>query len=165
VRPLPHHCAVGSYVELCKDAAVEVFATTIIKTLGFSFGVAEVEIVRLQGGQLAVIEVNPRPWTQFSLSYRSGRDFLGFLLDLPPRPNARRPTERLSWIDLTNDFYVCFGRGQGLLRTGDLTPAQYLCSLLRARAYSRFALNDPYPEIRVVFGLLGRLLPRLWRNS
>ena len=145
LRPLPERCAVGTYVALRPHAAAESLARTVLQAMGFGFGIAEVEIVATRTDQLRVIEVNPRPWTQFALSYRSGHDLLRLLLQLAPEPLATPRRDGLAWISVTNDLFVCFSGSTGLVRHGGLTLAEYVKSLAHARVFSRFALNDPRP--------------------
>ena len=148
LRPLPEQCAVGSYVALRPHAGAESLARTALRLMRFDFGIAEVEIIGTRTDELVVIEVNARPWSQFALSYRSGHDFLEFLLD-PTSPVRRvRRRDGLAWIAFGNDLFTCFSRSAGLVRHHRLGILHYLRSLIRVRVSSRFALNDPYPAVR-----------------
>jgi predicted ATP-grasp superfamily ATP-dependent carboligase len=148
LRPWPEQCAVGSYVALRPHAGAESLARTALRLMKFDFGIAEVEIIGTRTGEMVVIEVNPRPWSQFALSYRSGHDFLEFLLDpTSPVPRVRR-RDGLAWIAFGNDLFVCFSRSTGLVRHSQLGILQYLRSLARVRVFSRFTINDPYPAVR-----------------
>jgi predicted ATP-grasp superfamily ATP-dependent carboligase len=156
LRPLPDQCAVGTCVTLRRHPGAEMLARRVLSLMGFGYGVAEVEMIGVRNGELLVIEVNPRPWTQFALSYRSRHDMLAFLLQSRPVLPSRALREGLAWIDLTNDLFTCFSRTSGLVRRGRLTLAEYARSLSQARVFSRFALRDPYPAVHHWVGMLRR---------
>jgi len=152
LRPLPDRCAVGSYVALRPHAAAEALAHAVLERMGFDCGIAEVEILATRTGELRVIEVNPRPWSQFALSYRSGHDLLSLVLGSPGL-HATSHREGLAWIDVSNDLFVCFARGDGMVRRGRIGLVDYVRSLARVRVLSTFALSDPYPGLRAMLNL------------
>jgi predicted ATP-grasp superfamily ATP-dependent carboligase len=148
IRPLPEQCAVGTYVILRHQPAVEALALTTLRALGFTYGIAEIEIAETGDGQLSVVEVNPRPWTQIELARCAGYDFLAFLLDLPTSSRPRPRQDGVGWIDFTSDLFACFSRSTGLVRHRRIGVGDYVRSLARARVFAGFAINDPYPALR-----------------
>jgi predicted ATP-grasp superfamily ATP-dependent carboligase len=142
VRPPPRECAAGSYMETYPDAAVEELARRVIEQLDV-LGMAEVEIMRQeQTGRDYVIEVNPRPWAQYSLSVRAGYDFLGFLRGQSSGV-PRRPIHAC-WMDWTSDLYQVLSR-RGMIARGEVTWWGYLYTLSQANAFSSFDLGDMRP--------------------
>jgi predicted ATP-grasp superfamily ATP-dependent carboligase len=153
LRPAPRECTAGSYVVTSPDTAVEALARRVIDHLDF-FGMAEVEIVRQEpSGRDFVIEVNARPWAQYSLSERAGYDFLGFLRGQSDgRPRPPRPAY---WLDWTSDLYQVWSR-RGMIARGELTWWSYLHSLWQANAFATFDLHDWRPFWADLASLLRR---------
>jgi len=148
-RPLPQHCAVGSYVELVPQPEVDALARAVLEALDYQ-GIAEVEILRDEdSGRLYLIEINARPWVQYALGVASGHDLLAFQL-YPERFDAGHAVQRgRRWLNFTGDLYYCFSRSTGVVREGRVTRSAYLRSLLRANTFAYFALTDPAPAWRV----------------
>ena len=147
LRPLPLNCAVGTYVRLRPDRAIEDLARYALDRLDYE-GVAEVEILRSHdtGGDY-MIEINARPWIQYNLATQSGHDFLRFLLDPESYDPSREIKSGKAWINFWDDFFACFSRSVGLVRKGQVGLSEYLSSILRANVRSKFNLLDPYPWI------------------
>ncbi len=155
LRPTARTCRVGTFFESCHAPAIESLARRVIEQLGLT-GMGEVEILRqLQSGREFVIEVNPRPWTQYSLTRALGLDFLGMLIGKVGVP-SRLSAKRTCWIDFSNDLYAVFSRKEGMLRQGQLTFWQYLRSLSRCRAFGKLSLSDPWPFVSDLFHTLFR---------
>ena len=149
-RPLPQHCAVGTYVELAPQPEVDALARAVLEALDYQ-GIAEVEILRDEdSGRLYLIEINARPWVQYALGSASGHDLLGFQLH-PERFDAGRAVQRgRRWLNFTGDLYYCFSRSAGVVRKGRMTWVPYLRSVLRANTFAYFAWTDPMPAWRVL---------------
>ena len=147
-RPLPEVCAVGSYVELAPNDAVEALARRTLEVLDYR-GIAEVEILRDEdSGKDYLIEVNARPWVQFELGPSSGHDLLAFMLD-PGRVDTRRAAKTgRSWLNLSADFYYSFSRSVGLVRDGRIPLGAYVSSLIRANTFAYHSWTDPGPGWR-----------------
>lgn len=159
-RPLPEVCAVGSYVELAPDDAVEALARRALEALDYH-GIAEVEILRDEdSGCDYLIEINARPWVQYGLGRASGHDLLAFMLD--PRAidsrNARKTGRR--WLNLSADLYYGFSRSVGLVRDGRIPWAAYVASVLRANSFAYLSWSDPGPAWRNFCELLASLTAR-----
>lgn len=145
VRPPANWCRSGTYVELAPSSGVEQLARQAAQKLDF-FGIGEMEILRSEdSGKNYLIEVNARPWLQYSLATRSGRSLLGFVLGQRTVHNANLRSEGVRWIDLTSDLYVCLSRSEGMLWRGEIGLYEYLKSLLKANAYARFDVRDWRP--------------------
>ena len=145
LRPPADWCATGTCVELSPNAAVEAVARRAVEALDY-FGVGEVEILHsLDDGRSYLIEINARPWAQYALATASGHNFLGFLLRLDGYDQRAAVTLGFTWLNFSDDSYVCFSRSQGIVRHGQLSLSDYLKSILRANVYARFNWRDPKP--------------------
>jgi predicted ATP-grasp superfamily ATP-dependent carboligase len=145
VRPPADWCSTGTCVELSPNAEVEALARRSVEALDY-FGIGEVEILHsLDADRSYLVEINARPWVQYSLATASGHNFLGFLL-WPDRADRPLTVKRgLTWLNFSDDSYVCFSRSQGIVRRGRLSAFDYLRSVLRANVYALFSWRDPKP--------------------
>ena len=144
VRPVAEKCAGGSFVVETPNEKVESMARALIEAIDF-FGIGELEIIEF-AGELFAIELNPRPWMQYSLA--SGKDsFLGFLLNRSKRPRRSR---RRVWMDFWGDLYWSFSRSEGLVWGGRLSPQRYAFDVFRANCHPLFDWADPMPWVRAV---------------
>jgi predicted ATP-grasp superfamily ATP-dependent carboligase len=145
VRPPADWCSTGTCVELSPNAEVEALARRSVEALDY-FGIGEVEILHsLDSDRSYLVEINARPWVQYSLATASGHNFLGFLL-WPDRVDTPPTVKRgLTWLNFSDDSYVCFSRSQGIVRRGRLSVFDYLRSVLRANVYALFSWRDPKP--------------------
>lgn len=164
VRPPASWAATGTCVELHPNKEVEDLARRAVKALDY-FGVGEVEILRSeQDGRCYLIEINARPWVQYSIAAASGHDLLNFALGGDGRrPSVRQSKQGVRWLNLAADLYVCFSRSEGLYRQGKLSVAQYAASVLKANAYAFFDWRDPWPAMTEFAALLGQVIPRTVR--
>lgn len=164
VRPPASWAATGTCVELHPNAEVEDLARRAVKALDY-FGVGEVEILRSeQDGRCYLIEINARPWVQYSIAAASGHDLLSFALGGDGRrPSARQTKQGVRWLNLAADLYVCFSRSEGLYGQGKLGLTEYAASVLKANAYAFFDWRDPWPAMTELAALLGQVLPRTFR--
>lgn len=152
LRPLPHHCAAGSYVRTLEAPAARDMALAAMADLDY-FGIAELEILHdPETGQYHLIEINARPWAQFSIALAAGVDMLGFLLDRE-RPEQARPA---AWIDFGGDLYFAFS-SQGAVRGKELSLFAWLRSVLGANAYAYWDRADCGPFWRKLRELAGRV--------
>jgi predicted ATP-grasp superfamily ATP-dependent carboligase len=145
LRPAPECCAVGTYVELSPESAVESLARRTLDALDYR-GIAEVEVLHVpRTGRNYLIEVNARPWLQYALAPASGHDFLGLVTgrQLPGEAAPRKKGVR--WIDFRADLFACWSRSMGLVRNGKLDALGYLQSLVRANVFAVFTWADPGP--------------------
>ena len=145
VRPPADWCSTGTLVELSPDAEIEALALRAIEALDY-FGIGEVEVLHsLDSRRSYLIEINARPWVQYSLATESGHGFLGFMLGAP-RPAGFPPVKQgLAWINFGDDSYVCFSRSEGIVTKGRLSPLEYLKSVARPKTYALFSWRDPGP--------------------
>jgi predicted ATP-grasp superfamily ATP-dependent carboligase len=161
VRPLAEACASGTLVETTEQPGVEALARRAAELLDYE-GIAEIEVLRDEGsGESFLIEINARPWVQFALGVAAGRDLLRFVLSDGAAPESGAPARRTAlWLDFHGDLYVCFGRGDGLVRTGKLPFMAYLRSLVRANVFARWSVTDPAPFWSDTCALIARRFRR-----
>ncbi len=158
VRPTPDMCDVGSYVELSPAPVVEELACRVMDELDY-FGIGEVEILHSADTERSyLIEVNARPWLQYSLAPASGHDLLGLVLGDEVRPAPALRKQGLRWIYFRSDLTVCFSRRHGLVWRGRLGLVDYLRSLVRANVWAIFSFRDPRPWFAEVVGTVEDLL-------
>ena len=150
LRPIADQCAVGCYVVLCENPAVEKLARDVAKRIDY-FGIAEFEILHARKtGENYLIEINARPWIQYELGPCSGHNLLQVLLDAPAYDAAREKKSGIRWLDFNDDLFNCFSRSVGLVRRGDVSLFRYLLSLLRANAFAKWHLRDQRPFWRAL---------------
>jgi len=156
-RPLPEICAVGSYVELVPNDAVEAIARQALEALNYH-GIAEVEVLHdEESGQDYLIEINARPWVQCGLGVASGHDLLAFMLD-PSRFDPRRAAKTgRRWINLSADLYYSFSRSVGFVRDGRVPLGRYVSSVLRANTFAYLSWADPGPAWRNLRQFVGSI--------
>ncbi len=160
IRPPADYAAVGTYMSLSPNKAVEELAQLTIKKLDY-FGIAEVEILeRSDTGELFLIEINARPWLQYTLALKSGHDFLLFLLNSADYQPDQEKKIGYNWIDFNSDFYLAFSNHIGLIRKRRLGLAKYIGSLIKVNAYARLALNDMTPFKKSIHELYQLLTKR-----
>lgn len=144
-RPAPEHCRVGTYVTTCSMPEIESLGRTVAQRLDLQ-GIAEIEILHaVDTDSSYVIEVNPRPWLQYSLTWASGKDFLRYLLHEKPIVKQSDHVENHSWLNFRADLYNCFSKNDGIVRTGRLGMVKYLRSIARADSYAYFSIRDIRP--------------------
>lgn len=169
LRPEPAACSTGTLVETADDAGVDALARRVAQLLDYQ-GIAEVEILHDTSTEANfLIEVNPRPWLQFSLGAATGRDLLGLVALGQPRCTPRVPPHRPArWLDLRADLRAWSRSGQPAAagaRTWSL-----LRSLAGANVFARWSPRDQGPFWRDLAQLLrirrenrggtGRRIPR-----
>lgn len=149
-RPFARSCAVGTYVELSENDVVEALGRNVLDSLDYQ-GIAEVEILHsLDTAKNYVIEVNARPWLQYTLGLAAGYDFLKFLLQPDSIDLSHRKSKGKFWVDFNSDFYTCFAKKGGLVRNRDIGKVEYLRSLIKANVFANFDIKDIRPFL---FGL------------
>jgi predicted ATP-grasp superfamily ATP-dependent carboligase len=164
VRPPASWARTGTYVELQPNAEVEGLAVRALEALDY-FGIGEVEILQSeQDGRSYLIEINARPWVQYTIASASGHGLLSFLLGARPA-EVRRKKQGIRWLNLGADLYVCFSRSEGLYLRGELGLAQYVRSVLKANAFAFFDWRDPWPAMTELGALIGQVVPRGLRAS
>jgi len=145
IRPSSEYCEVGSYVELCRNKEVERLAQKVFELLNY-YGIGEVEI--LHSGETGInylIEINARPWTQYSLSIASGNDFLQFMLDPDTYDVSSEIKQGKYWLDFGYDLSVCFSRDKAMVRMGKVGLFDYVVSILRANVFMSYEISDMRP--------------------
>jgi predicted ATP-grasp superfamily ATP-dependent carboligase len=163
VRPLADRCAGGTFVRpVGENPKVADLARQTLDRLDY-FGVAEVEILHDEStGRIGLIEVNARPWLQFTLPYACGEDLLAHALE---RPASRRPgSKRHAWLSFHADLLQCFSRSTGMYKHGEIRFAEYVRTLWAADVYLLWDPKDPGPFMRSVGRLCARAWRRLWRR-
>lgn len=148
VRPFPEQCAVGSLVRLQPNEEIERLALSIMDKLNY-YGIAEVEILLCKSNlQPYVIEINARPWTQYSLATKSGHNFLKFLIESHAYDELQETKYGMSWIALATDLHYCFSKSVGLVPHNKLSVLEFLISLLNVRASAVFSIRDLGPVLK-----------------
>ncbi len=142
MRPLPRECAVGTYVVLSPNEAVENLGRGIANQIDF-FGIGEVEILHsLDSGKNYVIEFNARPWIQYELAVKSGHDFLRFLMFPEKYDRTYEMKQGKYWLDFGEDLYYCFSQTVGYVRKKEIGLGAYINSIVRANVYPIFYWKD-----------------------
>jgi predicted ATP-grasp superfamily ATP-dependent carboligase len=159
VRPPASWARTGTYVELFPNAEVERLARTAVEALDY-FGIGEVEILQSEEDRRCyLIEINARPWVQYTLAAASGHALLGLVLGSHSSSGAKQPERKgIRWINFRADLYVCFSRSEGLVAGGKLSLSEYLVSLFKANAFAHFDLRDPWPAIKEFAALVGEVI-------
>jgi predicted ATP-grasp superfamily ATP-dependent carboligase len=157
LRPPASRCAGGTLVVPAENAEVEKLAVDTLTALNY-FGLAEVEILYDPATRRSfVVEVNARPWLQCSLPATCGCDLLGHVLGSThgPEPNIDR---NHAWLYFWPDLRVCFSPQDGIVRSGDLSMASYLRSVLAADVFPVWSWRDPLP---ILNSMAARIVARL----
>lgn len=140
---------VGTFVESHADPEA-VRATRLLLERSGYVGVAETELKRhAVTGELFVIEVNPRLWSQVVLPAALGIDFPLLACRIATGAadaEAEPPAAPCAWQDLFSDLYWTFGRG-GYFRRGEVSLAGWLRQTLASRAHPYFSWDDPGPAL------------------
>lgn len=145
VRPFPEQCAVGSYVELSVNKKIEEIAVDLLVRMNFQ-GIAEVEILfSITKNVPYIIEVNPRPWTQYSLAVKSHHNFLKFIIDTDNYKYNTEIKSGMAWIDINMDLFFCFSRSVGLIKKDKIKLIDYIKSMMHVRTFSDFDIFDLKP--------------------
>ena len=148
----------STLVETIEDPALIAASRRLLAGIGFA-GLVEVEYKRdARDGRLAVLDVNPRPWSWLGLGAAAGVDFGALCLGVGPCGSAARPAR---WMNLSRDSVAAI---QTMLRGGLSLPA-YLASFRSPLVWASYAADDPLPGLAetplVAFRLLRGRLPAL----
>jgi predicted ATP-grasp superfamily ATP-dependent carboligase len=147
VRPPVARCRGASYVETCDLPEAIELARRVVERLDF-VGVAELEIAYHEG-ELNLVELNPRPWLQYSMGRALGISMLGFLaLGMP-----QEPKRKATWISLGTDVHWCLSPSDGLVWSGRLALGRFAMQALTADCRPIWAWRDALPFLR---GVLAR---------
>jgi predicted ATP-grasp superfamily ATP-dependent carboligase len=147
VRPPVDRCRGASYVETRAFPEAIELARRAAERLQF-IGVGELEIAH-RDGRCYLIELNPRPWLQYSMGRALGLSLIAFVaLGETPRP----PGGRASWISLKTDAYWCLSRRDGLLWSGELSWPRFVAQVLGASCHPLWDWRDPLPFLRTALG-------------
>lgn len=165
LRPAAHQCAVGCYVALRENPAVEKLARDVADRIDY-FGIAEFEILHAkETGENYLIEINARPWMQYELGLRSGHNLLQVLLDAPAYDASREKKSGIFWLNFNDDLFNCFSRSVGAVRKGDVSLFTYFVSLLRANAFAKWHFRDQQPFWRAIIRSIVRSMSDIFTRS
>ena len=145
IRPRAHACGVGSFVSLRDEPAILAMGKDIAERLDF-FGIGEVELlVDGSTGERFVVEVNARPWLQFSMAAASGHDLLHVITGVRAKGLPRGHSMGLHWwAPMPDVLNLLSDRPEGW--TGAARTAVRLGrAVARANIYARFDWSDPAP--------------------
>ncbi|EIM63581.1 hypothetical protein [Desulfobacter postgatei] len=147
LRSFPEQCAGGTYMVARPDAGVENFTRRILDSLDF-YGMGEAEIMfDIHTRTPYIIEINARPWVQYSLAEKMRPGMFDFLTDnVPPSTNMdKKVNETVRWLHFNADLFVCFSRSTGAVRNGRCSLMSYIGSVARANTFALFDFKDPGP--------------------
>ncbi len=166
-RQWPPHLGIASYAEPCLDAEVRDTAVELFTRAGFS-GLAYVEFKRdPTSGRLLLIEANVgRPTGRSAMAEASGvalmrtmyADALG--VPLPPVASRSQRAGGASWIDLRRDVMAAVH----YWRRGEVTVAQWVADLWKAREHAVISAKDPVPFVFELAQSAKKLLSRALRR-
>ena len=152
IRTFPANYGRSTAVEIVDLPDVARLGREVLSRLALR-GVAKLDFKRDHRGRLHLLEINPR----FNLWHHPGA-LAGVNLpatvyaDLTgrPRPEAASTPRSVSWCDPLQDLRAAHAAG--------ISPRAWLGSLLRCRAISGLAWQDPVPFLR------GKLWAAVWRR-
>lgn len=164
VRQIPPGFGTGTFVESCVEPAIEKMGISFLRRLNYQ-GIAEVEFKRdSKDGNIKMIEVNTRIWTQNSLAARCGIDvaYTAYLDIIGEKINrGTQIKQKIRWINFYDDFFACFG-SPGYIKKGEITFSSWLKSLICKKEYAVFSFEDIKPFIyhtkRFLVRLIGSIL-------
>jgi predicted ATP-grasp superfamily ATP-dependent carboligase len=159
IRQYPTDFGVGTLIESVRRPAVAAQALRVCHAFGYG-GLAEIECkLDRRDGVWKLIEINPRAWQQIAHGAACGIDFaLLQYLDLTGQQPAPRSLFRcgVKWMNEVNDLRAAAAHA----RRGELGAGGWLTSLHGVRAFTTFALDDPWPAVRAPLARrLGRPSP------
>jgi predicted ATP-grasp superfamily ATP-dependent carboligase len=168
IRPAAERCRGGCYVVSRNHENIQQLAEHVLKEMNFQ-GIAEVEVLwNAESDKYWIIEVNARPWVQFSISEKSGKKLLSFALD-GKQWESNDCSGKHRWLWFTADLYECFSTVDGLVTGGKLPFVKYLTSVWAANAYACWSLADPKPFIfefvRFLFKSARSMLRSLFKKT
>lgn len=143
VRPPVARCRGASYVETCDLPEAIDLARRVADRLGF-VGVGELEMA-YHDGKLNLVELNPRPWLQYSLARALGLSLLGFVALEQAQDEPRR---KARWISLGTDVYWCLALSDGLVWGGQLPLTRFIAQAVTADCRPVWDWRDPGPWVR-----------------
>ena len=159
LRQYPLNAGDGSAQEICDEPEVAELGLRLLAIVGHR-GPATVEFRRdARNGRFVLIEINARTILAQELITRSGLDVpLTAYLDAVQEPApALRSTLPVRWIYLGLDFQAF----KELHKSGSITTAQWLRSILAGRAFAYLATDDLKPFILQIAAWLARR----WRRT
>ena len=155
IRPGANMCAGGTYVVGSPERAIEELASRTADALGL-YGICEIEIIKdVDRDELYLIEVNVRPWVQYALVWKSGYDFLTFLL----KPELYDPHSEREiggrWLSFWDDLILVFSRSSGMYKKKEISISGYLKSVMSANVFVLWDYRDPIPSIMKLLNRCG----------
>lgn len=144
IRQHPAHFGIGSCVESIDSGEILQLGRKLFRAIGF-FGIGEVEFKYDENTKVfKLIEINPRYWSQISLSSYCGVNFplINYYCSIGLQTNIIIPYRtRVKWINR----YLDLGSFIDYNKEHLLTYRQWRKSLLGEKIYSDFTLDDPIP--------------------
>lgn len=138
-----------------RSEVLEILATRFLRAIGYQ-GLCTLEFARdRRDGQFVFLEANLRAYYSNQLFTDAGLNFPLAeyrLLATGQRPTPVAQKDGVLWIDLPRDL-ASFYR-----RRDPLAARDWLRSVLQARSFATFALDDPFPWLSET----GRLAKGLW---
>jgi D-aspartate ligase len=135
----------STFVETVDAPEVAAASERFLASIGHH-GLVEIEYKRdTRDGRLKLLDVNPRPWSWFSLAAAAGVDFGAAIVAVAGKQNvpAMKARSGVGWMFAVRDVVAAL---QGW-RAGQLTPGQYFSSWGRTRALASFTWRDPLPAL------------------
>lgn len=151
----------STFVETVDAPDVRAASERFLGSIGHH-GLVEIEYKRdARDGQLKLLDVNPRPWSWFSLAEAAGVDFGAAILQAAGnKPVAEMKAQiGVGWMFLVRDLVAAFQAW----RLSQLAVGDYFASWGRTRALATFSWSDPLPALvempLTVFRILVKRLP------
>lgn len=155
LRQYPPNFGVGSLVESAHQPEVRELALRLMKGMGYQ-GIGYAEFKKdHHDGRFKLVEMNARTGQTNALQSAAGVPLVLFqYCDLTgrPLPEVGDYPDGMLWWDSLNDLDSSWR----LYRRRELTPLQWLRSIVHVDAYAYFAPDDPAPLLRR-YGLGGEL--------
>ena len=135
----------STFVEVVDNDAVKVAARRLLSLIGFE-GLVEIEFKRdSRDGRYKVLDVNPRPWSWFSLFEAAGLDLPNLMRNTIPADAIPpvRPRPGQVWLHLPKDIVVV----ALLMLQGKFEFLSYIKAIRCKASYAAFAWDDPLPGL------------------
>ncbi len=152
----------GCYVTSVRDPELKQSVLQVLSEMNYT-GLANVELKRdPRDGMHKLMEINLRSGNGVGLALDLGVDLPYFAycdaLGLPIEPKFDHVAD-LRWVELAGD-------AQSFLyswRQGKIGLAAWLVSIMQARSYAYFALDDPKPSLARIVEIVSGATSQLWQ--
>jgi predicted ATP-grasp superfamily ATP-dependent carboligase len=167
IRPFANYCGTGTFVKSSSSFEyIRLIAANVAEKMNFT-GVGEMEFLVDKGADQAyLIEVNARPWMQFSLAKQTGVHIVAFSLqeELASSENQQSLHRVRTWCNFGRDFE--FLLAQVLANKLSLLNFIRQClGYLRVSEWAFFRIQDLRPVFKFSMGWGTRFLVKVNTKS